>query len=81
MKGSINLIPYEMPSELEEVIRAFVEYYNYQRYHEGIGNVTPYDVYTDRHHEILRQRKEVKSRTLQVRRSYNDIARRQGSEH
>ena len=81
MKGSIGLIPYEMPSELEKAIRAFVEYYNYRRYHEGIGNVTPYDVYTDRHHEILRQRKEAKSRTLQVRRSYNDVARRQGSEH
>ena len=81
MKGSINIIPYEMPSELEEAIRAFVEYYNYRRYHEGIGNVTPYDVYTDRHHEILRRRKETKSRTLQARKSYNNAARRQGSEN
>lgn len=76
MKGSIGLIQHEMPSELEKAIRAFVEYYNYRRYHEGIGNVTPYDVYTDRHHEILRQRKEAKSRTLQVRKSYNDVASR-----
>ena len=70
MKGSINLIPYEMPGEPEEARRAFVEYYNYRRYHEGIGNVTPYDIHTDRHHEILRQRKEAKSRTLQARKSY-----------
>jgi len=30
-----------MPSELREAIRAFIEYYNYRRYHEGLGNVTP----------------------------------------
>jgi transposase InsO family protein len=81
MKGSIKLVPYEMPSELEEAIRAFVEYYNYQRYHEGIGNVTPYDVYTGRRQEILSQRREAKSRTLQARKSYNDVTRRQGSEY
>ena len=62
-------------------IKAFVEYYNYQRYREGIGNVTPYDVYTNRYHEILRQRKEAKNRTLQARKIYNDVVRRQGSEH
>ncbi len=35
-----------MPRELKEAIRAFIEYFNYRRYHEGLGNVTPYDVYT-----------------------------------
>ncbi|MFC1965311.1 integrase core domain-containing protein [Chloroflexota bacterium] len=30
----------------QEAIRAFIEHYNYQRYHEGLGDVTPYDVYT-----------------------------------
>ena len=81
MKGSVKLIPYEMPSELEEAIRAFVDYYNYRRYHEGIGNVTPHDVYTGRRQQILNQRREAKSRTLLVRKSYNDVARRQGLEH
>jgi len=42
-----------MPSELQGAIRVFVEYYNYCRYHEGIGNITPHDVYIGRHHEIL----------------------------
>jgi len=79
IKGSINLIPYEMPSELEKAIRAFVEYYNHRRYHEGIGNVTPCDVYNGRHHEILRSRKEAKSRTREARRSYNSTIRGQGS--
>jgi len=64
---------------MEEAIRAFIEYYNYRRCHEGLGDVTPYDVYTGRYLEIIRRRKEVKSRTLQARREYNRTAREQGS--
>jgi len=75
IKGEIHLLPYEMPSELAEAIRLFIEYYNYQRYHEGLGNVTLYDVYIGRHLEILQRRKEVKSKTLEVRRFYNKTAR------
>jgi hypothetical protein len=67
-----------MPGELKEAIRAFIEYYNYRRYHEGLGNVTPYDVYTGKHHEIIQRGKEVKSRALEVRRAYNRTAREQG---
>ncbi len=79
IKGEIKLVPYEMPSELREAIEAFIEYYNYHRYHEGLGNVTPYDVYTGRHLEVIQRRKEAKSRTLQARREYNRTAREQGS--
>jgi len=78
LKGEVNRVPYDMPGQLKEAIRAFVEYYNYRRYHEGLGNVTPYDVYTGRHLEIIQKRKEVKSRTLKARRSYNRTAREQG---
>jgi len=78
IKGEINLVPWEMPSELKEAIKAFIEYYNHQRYHEGLGDVTPYDVYTGRHPEIIRRRKEAKSKTLQARRHYNKTAREQG---
>lgn len=78
VKGEINQVPYDMPSELKEAIRAFIEYYNYRRYHEGLGNVTPYDVYTGRHLEIIQRRKEVKSRTLKARKNYNRTAREQG---
>jgi hypothetical protein len=35
-----------------------------RRYHEGLGNVTPHDLYTGRHLEIIRSRKEIKSKTL-----------------
>jgi putative transposase len=78
VKGEINQLPYDMPSELKESIRAFVEYYNYRRYHEGLGNVTPYDVYAGRHLEIIQKRKEVKGKTLAARRNYNRTAREQG---
>jgi len=78
IKGEIKLIPYEMPSELEKAIAAFIEHYNYWRYHEGLGNVAPYDVYMGRHLGILQYRKEVKSKTLQARRNYNRVAREQG---
>jgi transposase InsO family protein len=77
IKGELSLVPHEMPSALKEAIRAFVEYYNYQRYHEGLGNVTPYDVYTGKYLEVIQRRKEAKSRTLQARKDYNRIAREQ----
>jgi len=79
IKGDINLIPYEMPGELTEAIKAFIEYYNYRRYHEGLGDVTPYDVYTGRYLEIIQERKEAKSRTLQARKDYNRTVKEQGS--
>jgi putative transposase len=79
IKGEINLLPHDMPSELERAIAAFVKYYNYERYHEGLGDVTPFDVYTGKHHEVIRRRKEAKSRTLQARKDYNRIAREHGN--
>ncbi len=79
LKGEINQAPYDMPSELKEAIRAFIDYYNYQRYHEGLGNVTPHAVYTGTHIEIIQKRKEVKSRTLAARRDYNRTARKESN--
>jgi hypothetical protein len=79
IKGELGLVPYEMPSELEKAIAAFIEYYNYRRYHEGLGNVTPYDVYMGCHFEILQNRKEAKSKTLLARKDYNRAAREQGN--
>ena len=75
VKGEINRVPHDMPGELKEAIKGFIEYYNHRRYHEGLGNVTPWDVFTGRHVEILLRRKEVKSRTLAERMGYNRTAR------
>jgi len=79
IKGEINQLPYDMPSELEKAIAAFIDYYNYRRYHEGLGDVTPFDVYAGMHLQIIQRRKEAKSRTLQTRRDYNRAAREQGN--
>jgi transposase InsO family protein len=79
LKGEINQLPYDMPSELEKAIADFIDYYNYRRYHEGLGDITPYDVYMGRRLEILSKRKEAKSRTLEARRDYNRAAREQGN--
>jgi len=78
IKGEIYLLPYEMPGELKEAVKAFIEYYNYQHYHEGLGDVTPYDAYTGRHLEVIQRRKEAKNRTLSARKSYNRAIREQG---
>ena len=67
LKGEVNRIPYEMPSELRRAIESFVEYYNHRRYHEALENVTPADVYFDRKDSILARRKEAKQKTLQAR--------------
>ena len=80
VKGEIGLLPYEMASELEAAIRSFVEYYNYRRYHEGLGNVTPFDVYSGRHLEVFERRKGAKNETLTARRSYNSAIRRESFE-
>jgi putative transposase len=45
----------------------FIEFYNLRRYHEGIGNVAPADVYYGRRDGILKRREKQKRVTLEVR--------------
>ena len=52
LKGEVNQLPYEMPSDLEAAIVAFVSYYNYRRHHKALGNVTPSDVLRGRRPEV-----------------------------
>ena len=44
IKRDVKQVPYEMPSDLEAALTAFVAYYNYRWYHKALGNVTPADV-------------------------------------
>ena len=71
LKGELNQVPCEMPSELKEAIDKFVEYYNHRRYHEALGNVTTADVYYGRREQILSRRKEVQQQTIEMRLRHN----------
>ncbi len=75
LKRDVNQLPYELPSDLEAAIVAFVSYYNYRRYHKALGNVTPSDVLRGRREDILRRRGEVKAQTIEQRRQHNKALR------
>ena len=59
---------------MTERIREWVDYYNYQRYHEAIDNVTPADKYYGRDRVILKKRAKVRQETLKMRRELNRLA-------
>jgi putative transposase len=71
MKSIILLNTFYFPWELEQAIADFVAYYNHQRYHESLDNVTPADVFFGRQEEVLTQREIIKQQTLLERRSLN----------
>ncbi|MBA3757054.1 MAG: transposase [Nitrosomonas sp.] len=59
---------YYFPGELDDRIRQFVDYYNHERYHESLNNLTPADVFYGRGQSILDEREKIKCRTLAMRR-------------
>jgi len=71
MKNILLLENYYNPDELTDQLNLFVEYYNNERYHEGLNNLTPVDVYYGRGREILARRARVKKDTMIQRRKYN----------
>jgi transposase InsO family protein len=68
MKECVNLHVYDNPWQTARAIDRFYRYYNYERYHEALGNVTPADVYFGRAEAILERRREIKAQTMQRRR-------------
>jgi len=68
LKNRILLDNYFFPADLNAQIEAFVEYYNHQRYHESINNLTPADVYFGRGQTILLKRERIKKQTIETRR-------------
>lgn len=68
MKNQILLNHYYLPSELEAYIQRFVAYYNHERYHESLDNLTPADVYYGRGEQILEERDLIKQNTMAQRR-------------
>ena len=68
MKNVVKLQNYYSPSELERAITEWVAYYNNQRYHESLDNVTPADVYFGKDMEVIKKRNKLKEQTLVLRR-------------
>lgn len=71
MKNTIRLTNYYCPSELEDQLQLFVSYYNHERYHEALGNVTPADMYYGRDQEIKVRREQIRKKTMRLRRAQN----------
>ncbi len=62
---------YYLPWELEREIDLFVQYYNHDRVHESLDNMTPADMYYGRHRQIQELRDMVKEQTLEQRKRKN----------
>ena len=71
MKNVVRLENYYSPWELERALARFVEYYNHERVHEAIGDVTPDDMYHGRQRAILSRREKIKRLTLERRKKEN----------
>lgn len=67
-KNVVQLDYYHAPEELEKALEKFVHYYNNERYHESLNNLTPADVYFGRGEAILQERERIKKKTLLERR-------------
>ena len=67
MKNVVRLENHYSPWELERAIARFVEYYNHERLHEAIGNVTPDDMYHVGQRAIFSRRERTKGLTLERR--------------
>jgi putative transposase len=67
VKNVVKLQHYYFPWELEAALRDFVAYYNNERYHESLDNVTPADAYLGRKYAVVSGREKIKQRTMRKR--------------
>lgn len=71
LKSKVKLHVYGCPNDLKAEVGKFISYYNKNRYHESLGNVTPDDVFYGRREEIIKLRDEKRRLTLLRRKEYN----------
>ena len=67
MKNVVNLDIYFSLDELRCRLKEFVDYYNNERDHESLQNLTPADVYLRRDKDILEKTKNVLSKTTSLK--------------
>ena len=70
LKNIVLLLNYYIPWELEREIARFVRWYNHERVHEALKNLTPADVYCGRGRDVLSAREKLRGQTLQGWRRY-----------
>ena len=59
VRGLIDSVE-KVRENLKHRIKQFVDYYNHERYHESLDNLTPADVYYGRGEKILNWRAKIK---------------------
>ena len=64
VKNVVKLDNYYRPGQLEHKMKQFIQYYNYESYHESINNLAPSEVYYGTGERKLRRRKRIKQQTL-----------------
>ena len=73
LKEKIKRHIYDCPNKLKAEIGTFISDYNKSRYHEGIGNVTPNDVFYGKRDVIIQARNQKRRLTLEKRKEYNMV--------
>jgi hypothetical protein len=60
MKNVTKLDKYYSSEDIIKTIAEFLKYYNYERYHESLRNLTPADIYFARDKRVFRERNKIK---------------------
>ena len=70
-----NVFPkgYDDPYAAKKGIKEFIHYYNYERPHQALGQVTPHQVYTGEAERIKERREKLKQESLEKRQKINKL--------